>query len=70
MLLGSRRQLYCDAIISPYAPADRIATKSPRPKLSGISSSSPKQSDDSQIGPTMSNLVYSSLGLVVRGVMM
>lgn len=56
--LGNGRQLYPDAIISPYAPAERKAIKSPLFTLFK-STALPNTSDDSQIGPTTS---YFSIG--------
>ena len=57
--LGNSRQLYPNAIASPYAPAERIAMMSPR-LVSGIRRSLQNTSEDSQIGPTTS---YSSSAL-------
>ena len=48
---GNNRILYLDAITSPYAPAERIATRSPR-RVSGSEMDLPKVSVVSQIGPT------------------
>ena len=50
--MGSLK-LYRETITSPYAPAVRMATKSPR-NDSGNSTSLPKVSVLSQIGPTTS----------------